>query len=712
MRALSSLPPPRPSSDRARRVPIGPPLLLAGIVVLGVLAMGSATHVVRLAAPAAVPSVAPRVPDTSPRYFDRQAQRTQSVVPPDLVRRILLPSLGAPAQLAPSSTFAIVLDAPLAPGEQIALVPRDALAELDELLYALPPMPAGAKVIDARKTEAEAELAGARERTMDEAEQGAFIKRFGDAGYQKKLDELLAAVADESGDDVRARIGRMRERFDAIARSRAKDLVAITPRGACERIGIGDACAFEAEVPRDLPVGLYAIAIRGANGAIADFQMNAAYRPRAPDAPPEFVVAADMQWGDNPQVAGNALGFISLMNALAASERPPESILLAGDIVDCEFGSAGSAWTKLFGGAADYPRDYMQAWLVVAALRIPAHIIPGNHDGYRFEDAVGQTRADGLLLFESTFGPLFHSFDRPPFRVVMLNSFDLPQDNRTPRTTEASSILERFSDKLNVLNWGGGVSKSQLAWLRARLGLDGAPMPSGLTPLLVMHQDPRGACIVLKQRAFEKRALWNTQRHVPFGESSRDLRALQSTLTPHSSETEEIHAGYYTPLRDGSSEIRSTEWFEIGGANVTLPPTSGFPGWARYQQEWHSPGTYRKDFFDVHRVATARDLAAPVDVLAAIAEGKVAAILKGHDNRFGRAHMQAGESVFGAKAERELKRYGDDDARRALFERVRLRAPLGVYATADISDFDSDGHGFLWVRVKDGEPEVLEIDHR
>ena len=701
-----------PPAGGAQRVPIAPPLLLVGVVAAAVLAAGSAVHAVVLRPPADVPAIAPRIPDVSAHYLDREAPRQQTVTPPDLVRRILLPSLGAPQGVVPPGPLRIALDAPLAPGESLVLVPREELGELDALLYALPPMPGGADLVAARKESAEAELAGESGRVVSEAEQSAFSKRFADDAYQKRLDELLAAVADESGAQVRARVAGVRDRFDAIAAARAAKLVAVTPRGACELVGVRSTCALDADVPRDLPVGLYALALRSPAGRVVDFQMNAAFRPAAPDAPPEMVMAGDMQWGSNPDVAGMALSWVSLMNALASSGRAPESILLAGDLVDCEFGSAGGLWTKLFGGATDYPRDYMQAWLVLAALRVPAHMIPGNHDGYRFEDAVGQTRSDGLLLFESTFGPLFHSFDRAPLRFVMLNSYDLPQANRTPRSTEASSVLERFSDKLNVLNWGGGLRRQQLAWLRERLGLDGAP-PATLTPVLIMHQDPRGACLVLRERAVQARAVWSAQRHVPLGERPRHLRALQSTLTPHSSDTEEIHAGYYTPLRDGLSQIRSTEWFEIGGANVALPPTAGYPGWARYQQEWHGVGTYRKDFFDVQRVPGALELAPPGDVLGTIVEGRVAAIFRAHDNRFGRATMDAGESIFGKKAEAELFRVvGDDPKRRALFDRVRLRAPLRVFATTDLSDFDSDGHGFLWIRVRNGELEALEIDHR
>ena len=90
-----------------------------------------------------------------------------------------------------------------------------------------------------------------------------------------------------------------------------------------------------------------------------------------------------------------------------------------------QFGSAGSLKSKIFGDASDYARDYVQARLALAALHMPLYIVPGNHDGYRFEDISGSTSSDGLLLFESTLGPTYQSFDRPPFRFVLANSYDL-----------------------------------------------------------------------------------------------------------------------------------------------------------------------------------------------------------------------------------------------------------------------------------------------
>lgn len=690
-----------------------PPLLLVLIVLAALVVVGLSSRIAQLASPTRLPDVVRKVPHVSPRYLDRGAIQAQLVEPPALVRTVLLPALGAPAAVEAGGTLQVVLERPLAAGESLALVPREILAPLDELLYAVPPMPFGAELVAARLASAELELAAKDAKaspTVSPAEQAALVRRLEDRGWSRRFWALSKTIQEESGDELRTRIQLVRDRFDALARGASGDLVALPPRGGCERLGVGKTCALDVELPRGLGVGLYALALRGGDGRVTDFQMNAVYRPRAPEAPPEIVVAGDLQWGDNPTVSRRILSWVSLMNALAKDGRAPEAIVVVGDLVDCAFGSAGSVWSKLFGGATDYPRDYQQAWLALAALRVPAHLAPGNHDGYRFEDAVGQTRSDGLLLFESTFGPLHHSFDRPPYRFVLANSYDLPAALRTTRRGDKSTIFESVSDKLNVLNWGGGLGRSQLVWLRERLGLDGAP-PSGLTPILAMHHDPRGAYPALRQRSFDDQA-WDTSRHPPLGAQPSELRALQTRPTPHSYQTEEVHAGHYTPLRDATSAIRSTEWFELG-ASVDLPLSVGYPGWSRYQQEWHERLVYRRSFFDVAELDEAyADLAEPTDVLRALVEGRVAVLVKGHDNRFGRAHMGEGESVFGAEAERELLRVSGGEALRATLGTLRLRAPLTVLHAADVADVESDGHGFFWLRVRDGRLEALEIDHR
>lgn len=682
-------------------------LVLMLIIVIGaVLAVSRAKNVMRQRAP--VPAVISRLPWLAPEYLDRAAIDEQVVGPTRLVRALLWPVLGSPALLNPSAGLDVVLDRPY-PGSQLALVPRGALAELDQHLYALPPMPNGDALIAQRI--AAAEMRGKKsslEMVLLPEERKAIVGVLADANYQSARNALLARVSNDSDQDARDAVNRFRAGVARILERDARSFQILTPESDCVRLGVGTTCVVTVRLPAELAAGLYALVLLGADRELLDLQMNAAYRPRDSRAAPEFVLAGDMQWGDAPDIAGAALSFVSLMNALPGAGRAPEFIVMAGDIVDGQFGSAGSVWSKFFGGAENYTRDFLQAWLVLAALRVPIYLVPGNHDGYRFEDAVGQLRSDGLLLFQSTFGPLYHTIDRPPWRFVLLNSYDLPASSRTIRRGEASNVVERVANKLNVLNWGGGMGLAQHNWLRYQLGLDGASRTK-LSVSLVMHHDPRGGYPALRREFQQRQNQWTTERHVPVSTDLIDLTAMPIQRTPRFADTEEIHIGYYTPLRDERSLVRGSEWFDLG-VKVSLPDSLGWPGWSKYQQEWHSPAIYGRGFSDL-RLYSSTDLVAPAKILRTIIDGQARIIFKGHDNRFAHAHMKAGESIFTAAAEASLLQMSGEERKRELHE-LRLLETLDVYHVADLSDFNSDGHGFFWVTSDENGLAVLEIDHR
>ena len=100
----------------------------------------------------------------------------------------------------------------------------------------------------------------------------------------------------------------------------------------------------------------------------------------------------------------------------------------------------------------------------------------------------------------------------------------------------------------------------------------------------------------------------------------------------------------------------------------------------------------------------------PEKVLRTIIDGRVGVIFKGHDNRFARARMKAGESIFTEAAEELLLQMSRTERKRELQD-LQLLDPLDVYHVADLSDFNSDGHGFFWVTREKNKLTVLEIDH-
>lgn len=643
-------------------------------------------------------------PFIAARYLDRATVARQTVALPGLVRFILSPAFGAPARVDDRLRFPIILSEP-DPSARFFLVARDDLSEIDGELYALPPLPEGEALMRKRLRQAFTAGPGATVgQVLAPWELDAERRLRNTPHWQGEAERQLRRAAEDSGADVRAAVDRVRSKVAAYMRRPGRRAYPLECEG-WRRLGIGPTSLGEAVAPPSLPPGLYALVKLSGNGGFEDMQLNAVYRPAPGSREFSFIVAADLQWGNDPGVALASLKFVSLLNSLAASQSRPEFVILAGDVVDCQFASAGTMRAKIFGGASDYPRDYLQAWLALANLRIPVYMVPGNHDGYRFEDVLQQTRSDGLLLFESTFGPTYFSFDRPPYRFILINSYDLPDECRTSRRSGRSNAIEMISDKLNTLNWGGGIRARQHQWLRARLGLDGAAPPR-LTPILISHHDPRGAYPALK--AARGDGGWSRRRHLPLGAQLEEAELLDLQPAPRSAETHEVRAGYFTPLRTPDSGIRSVEWFELGLAGK-LPTNAGFPGWSRYQQEWHLDAIYAGDGNEVRPLPSgAERLVPPQEVLETLAEGQVRAIFKAHDNRFARVSMAAGESILGAQAEAELRLRGADHGR---LERLHLKAPLSVFHVADVGDVDSDGHGFFWCVDSTYGLKIYEIDH-
>ena len=686
-----------------------PALLIAVMLVtvsgafVGVRTARSAMHSTRQSPP----PILEAVPWLASSYLDRAAIHEQVVDPPRVIRTLLWPTLGSPAVLNPDGDLDVVLDRPIR-GATLALIARDALDGVDGDLYAAPPRPQGAALIAAQITAAEGrEDAGSSDLLLLPEERKAIAAALADVAYQHARISLLTRVKDDSGADVRAAVERVRSGVARIVAGKSTAVWPLIPEGECVSVGVGSTCSVKVRVPPDLRSGLYSIVLVGPDGTLVDVQMNAAYRPSDVHGAPTFVLASDMQWGDAPAIADAALSFVSVMNALSAAGKAPDFIIMAGDIVDGQFGSAGSVWSKLFGGAENYTRDFLQAWLVLAALRVPIYLVPGNHDGYRFQDAVGELRSDGLLMFQSTFGPLYHAVDRPPWRFVLVNSYDLPSDARTIRRGEASNVVERFSDRLNVLNWGGGMRTAQHRWLRRQLGLDGAP-PVDLSIALIMHHDPRGGYPALRREFQQRQNQWTTDRHVPITTDLVEPAGRSFQRTPRFADTEEIHLGYYTPFRDERTLVRGSDWFDLG-MRVALPDSLGWPGWSKYQQGWHAPGVYGRGFSDVHRLPST-DLVPPATILRTIIDGRVRAMFKGHDNRFAHAHMTEGESIFTHAAEGALLQTTSVERRMELQE-LHLRNALDVYHVADLSDFNTDGHGLFWVKSGTNTFTVLPIDH-
>lgn len=188
-----------------------------------------------------------------------------------------------------------------------------------------------------------------------------------------------------------------------------------------------------------------------------------------------------------------------------------------------------------------------------------------------------------------------------------------------------------------------------------------------------------------------------------------DRGEVFSSASPHFADTQELHARYYPPLRHPDSPIRSAERFELG-LNPVPPIVRGFPGWLRWQHGWRSNYVYAGHLDSREPFDAAPTVVSPADLMTTLVDGRVRVIFKARDNRFCRADVAAGESVFGPAAEGDLGRFGSASGR-ALLERTRLQQPMTVFHVADIADADTDGHGFLWVEADGTELDAFEVDH-
>jgi 3',5'-cyclic AMP phosphodiesterase CpdA len=122
--------------------------------------------------------------------------------------------------------------------------------------------------------------------------------------------------------------------------------------------------------------------------------------------------------------------------------------------------------------------DFYQALL---RLKVPAFLIPGNHDGYVNE-------IDGLAFFQKNIGPTYFSFDVGGCHFTCLNTYDWPAEDRVvmnklfymePRKWQGQVLGS--GDERNPESYSG-----ELAWAEEDLAAhDSSPLR-----MMAMHHDP------------------------------------------------------------------------------------------------------------------------------------------------------------------------------------------------------------------------------
>lgn len=601
-----------------------------------------------------------------PEFIDRSTLNDQASKPFAFVNAITSPTLGAPRPITAGSTFSILLD-----GSRIPSSNR-------RVRYWIAPQASQFAPLDIDELP---------DRTAGTSEVFRYCRQL---LHPSRLTRFLT-IHQQNGVAIelqqQSTLTPHLTELPNLEETRLKEAIAAQSHSIHKASTPPKPIVLTLSAPETLTAStLYSLFMTQGNGPemqVVDSQFNCIYTESGSDSF-RFLVAADFQWGRHESTASGVENFIRAVNAEAAGTDPPEFMIVAGDLVDGNLGSSSGFWDKLFGGGLDgnYPRDYAQLWLRLLTLKVPAHLVPGNHDGIHFGNYRERPVADGLLFFESTFGPPYHAFERGNFLFACMNSYDLPRWYRSAYKTSSSTLFE-FSNKLNVLNWGGGLQLYQQGWIRRVLE------ESKKTPLLFLHHDPRGSYPAEETHP----GGWTKRRHVPVSWSG---------ATPKSNESQEYHAGYYVPLRDPHSSIRSNDWF-----GQTIPPAAAaYPGWIPFQQGWHLNKKYhpRSELGDG---AIEHDwsplLASPLELLEILAENKVRYLFKGHDNRFCTTNLQQSDTIIPKKVVAGLP----SQTR----HRLRLQASLAIRHLADIGDVDTAGHGYLSVRASDDKTELDITEH-
>jgi len=125
--------------------------------------------------------------------------------------------------------------------------------------------------------------------------------------------------------------------------------------------------------------------------------------------------------------------------------------------------------------------EYEKFYDTLLRLKVPAFLLPGNHDGYVNE-------IDGLRWFEDNLGPLYYSFDFGDGHFACLDTYQWPEDDRIVMNKLAYMEPRKWQGQ--VLGAGDeedpATFTGQLAWLEGDL----ASHAGASLKVVAMHHDP------------------------------------------------------------------------------------------------------------------------------------------------------------------------------------------------------------------------------
>jgi len=228
--------------------------------------------------------------------------------------------------------------------------------------------------------------------------------------------------------------------------------------------------AFSFKIPKSFKPGLYDLCVEIDYSGLTskDCQKHAVSIVKSFNPPFKIVQLTDYHMGDpraEKQFSGVDIKKVRVTALEAANRENPVFVLFTGDI---------TAYPQTY--ERDYPAAYEE---LVSTLRVPAVIIPGNHDFYTWLDNKGNVTMDGVNYWKSFFGDMHRVLDYGPFRFVLFNSYDW-----VPFVRNQNMEYSLKSGKAHT--YSGTLSESEFKWVEAALKGAGKRIP-----VLVAHHGIR-----------------------------------------------------------------------------------------------------------------------------------------------------------------------------------------------------------------------------
>jgi 3',5'-cyclic AMP phosphodiesterase CpdA len=125
--------------------------------------------------------------------------------------------------------------------------------------------------------------------------------------------------------------------------------------------------------------------------------------------------------------------------------------------------------------------EYEKFYQALLELKVPAFLLPGNHDGYINE-------IDGARWYENNIGPLYFSFDVGDCHFTCLDTYEWPRDDRVVMNKLFYMEPRKWQGQVLGMGEDGDPSRytGQLAWVEEDLaGHAEAPLR-----IMALHHDP------------------------------------------------------------------------------------------------------------------------------------------------------------------------------------------------------------------------------